>query len=51
MLDESIRGAIPPETGLYKQITLTFNPWSRTHWIKKRFFDCEPDADILAMTT
>ena len=28
MLDESIRGAIPPETGLFKQITLTFNPWN-----------------------
>ena len=26
MLDESIRGAIPEETGLFKQITLTFNP-------------------------
>ena len=42
MLDESIRGAIPPETGLYKQITLTFNPWSRTHWIKKRFLIASP---------
>lgn len=50
-LNESIRGYIPPETGLFKQITLTFNPWSRTHWMKKRFFDCEPDDDILAMTT
>lgn len=50
-LNESIRGTIPPETGLFKQITLTFNPWSRTHWMKKRFFDCEPDPDILAMTT
>ena len=50
-LDESIRGYIPPETGLYKQITLTFNPWSRTHWIKRRFFDCAPDPDILAITT
>lgn len=50
-LNESIRGTIPPETGLFKQITLTFNPWSRTHWMKKRFFDCEPDEDILAMTT
>lgn len=38
MLDESIRGAIPPETGLFKQITLTFNPWSDKHWIRKRFF-------------
>ena len=28
MLDESIRGAIPEETGLFKQITLTFNPWN-----------------------
>lgn len=50
MLDESIRGAIPPETGLFKQITLTFNPWNEHHWIKKRFFD-KPDDEILAMTT
>lgn len=51
MLDESIRGAIPPETGLFKQITLTFNPWNEHHWMKKRFFDAEPSPDILAMTT
>lgn len=50
MLDESIRGAIPPETGLFKQITLTFNPWNEHHWIKKRFFD-KPDKQTLAMTT
>lgn len=50
MLDESIRGAIPPETGLFKQITLTFNPWNEHHWIKKRFFD-NPDDETLAMTT
>lgn len=50
MLDESIRGAIPPETGLFKQITLTFNPWNEHHWIKKRFFDF-PDDETLAMTT
>lgn len=50
MLDESIRGAIPPETGLFKQITLTFNPWNEHHWIKKRFFD-DPDDETLAMTT
>ena len=35
MLDESIRGAIPEETGLFKQITLTFNPWNEKHWIRK----------------
>lgn len=51
MLDESIRGEIPKETGLFKQITLTFNPWSESHWLKSRFFDADPDPDILAMTT
>lgn len=51
MLDESIRGAIPPETGLFKQFTLTFNPWNEHHWIKKRFFDADPSPDILAQTT
>lgn len=50
MLDESIRGAIPEETGLFKQITLTFNPWNEHHWMKKRFFDT-PDDNTLAMTT
>lgn len=51
MLDESIRGAVPEDSGLFKQITLTLNPWNEHHWIKKRFFDAEPDMDILAMTT
>ena len=50
MLDESIRGAIPEETGLFKQITLTFNPWNEKHWIKKRFFD-HPNPEVLAVTT
>jgi len=49
MLDESIRGAAPE--GLFKQITLTLNPWNERHWIKKRFFDAENDSDILAKTT
>ena len=50
MLDESIRGAIPESSGLFKQITLTLNPWNEHHWIKKRFFD-NPDEETLAMTT
>ena len=50
MLDESIRGALPPESKLFKQITLTFNPWNEHHWLKKRFFD-SPDDETLAMTT
>lgn len=48
MLDESIRGEVPE--GLFKQITMTFNPWNQKHWIKKRFFDT-PDPDTLSMTT
>lgn len=48
MLNESIRGEV--ETPLFKQITLTFNPWNDRHWLKKRFFD-KPDADTLAITT
>lgn len=51
MLNESIRGAIPPESGLFKQITLTFNPWNERHWLKKRFFDAAPSPDILTTTT
>lgn len=49
ILDESIRGSVPP--GLWKQITLTFNPWNEKIWIKKRFYDAEPDEDIIAITT
>lgn len=49
ILDESIRGQV--DDGLFKQITLTFNPWNEHHWIKKRFFDAPPDPDILALTT
>lgn len=48
ILDESIRGEVPE--GMFKQITLTFNPWNERHWIKKRFFD-NPDDETLAITT
>ena len=48
MLDESIRGSV--DDGLFKQITLTFNPWNEHHWIKARFFDVS-DPEILALTT
>jgi len=34
-LDIRLRG----ETRFYKQIILSFNPVSATHWLKKRFFD------------
>ena len=46
-LDLSIRG----DTGdLWKQFTLTFNPWNEHHWLNKRFFQHE-SPDTLAMTT
>lgn len=35
------RGNVPEH--LFKQTTLTFNPWSETHWLKKRFFDTPKD--------
>ena len=47
-LDMSIRGEMPE--GYFKQLTLTFNPWSEKHWLKKRFFDTTTD-NVLAMTT
>ncbi len=47
-LDMSIRGEVPD--GYFKQITLTFNPWSATSWLKSRFFDVEDD-DIFVKTT
>ena len=47
-LAESMWGDCPE--GLFKQITLTFNPWNEHHWIKSRFFDVD-DPDILAITT
>lgn len=47
-VDMSIRGELPP--GYFKQIMLSFNPWSEKHWLKKRFFDVV-DEDILAITT
>lgn len=47
-LDMSIRGEVPE--GYFKQITLTFNPWSATSWLKKRFFDA-PDDDVFTKTT
>lgn len=54
-VDMSIRGEVPYP--LFKQHTLTFNPWSEKIWIKSRFFDkvnprtgLSPEKDILAIT-
>ena len=47
-LVESMLGDCPDD--LWKQVTLTFNPWSDKTWIKRRFFDVE-DPEVLAITT
>lgn len=49
MLDESIRGIVP--NGLFKQITITMNPWNERHWIKSRFFDNKDNENIFTATT
>jgi len=54
MVDLSIRGEMPYP--LFKQHTLTFNPWSDKIWLKRRFFDkvgsdgTNEEEDILAIT-
>lgn len=48
-LDESIRGEMPD--GLWKQITITFNPWVNSHWTKSRFFDKEFPDSFTSTTT
>lgn len=35
---ESIRGSYQDDE-FFKQITVTFNPWSERHWLKPTFFD------------
>ena len=48
-LDLSVpRGSLPPP--LFKQTTLTFNPWSEKHWLKARFFD-NPSPDCTVFST
>lgn len=53
-VDLSIRGEIPYP--LFKQHTLTFNPWSDKIWLKRRFFDIvgsdgvNEEENVLAIT-
>lgn len=48
-IDLSLRGQLPEN--YFRQIILTFNPWSDKSWIKKRFFDVPDDERKLSMTT
>jgi len=47
----SIRGQIPPETGLWKRFAFSFNPWNEHHWLKEQFFDVERDDALAFITT
>lgn len=44
IIDDRLRGQLP--NGQFYQIRCTFNPVSKTHWIKKVFFDVE-DENVL----
>ncbi len=47
ILDDRLRGDLTVlNPRLFYQITLTFNPISDTHWIKRRFFDAPPSEDV-----
>ena len=48
-LQMSIRGQLPE--GYFQQITLTFNPWSARHWLKRRFFDTPSPLVSTKVTT
>lgn len=48
-IDMSIRGDIPAP--LFKQFTLTFNPWSDKSWLRRRFFNDSYDKEFEDETT
>lgn len=41
IIDDRLRGELP--AGQFYQIRMTFNPVSKTHWIKKVFFDVKDE--------
>ena len=44
IIDDRLRGQLPE--GQFYQIRMTFNPVSKSHWIKKIYFDI-PDPNVL----
>lgn len=50
ILDDRLRGRLGNDN-LYYQITMTFNPVSATHWIKRKFFDYQDDDIITCSST
>jgi phage terminase large subunit len=50
ILDDRLRGYLPNKN-LYYQITLTFNPVSKSHWIKRKYFDYQDDETFTHQST
>lgn len=46
---EGMRGKLNDKNA-YRQVILTFNPWSENHWLKSEFFDVA-DEDVFTLTT
>lgn len=46
---EGMRGQLN-DAEAYRQVILTFNPWSENHWLKSEFFDRD-DPDVFTLTT
>lgn len=52
ILDDRLRGDLSPvNADLYYQITMTFNPVSARHFLKRRFFDAPPSAQVFLSRT
>lgn len=51
-LDESIRADVKPP--LFLQVTITFNPWTKNHWLHdvfwKRYLEGDPDVFFITTT-
>ncbi|UXR79045.1 PBSX family phage terminase large subunit [Staphylococcus sp. IVB6227] len=47
---ESIRGSLN-KRDFFKQVTITFNPWSERHWLKETFFDKDTKLNNTYSTT
>lgn len=49
ILDDRLRGELPD--GYFYQMKLTFNPVSKTHWIKRQFFDYHDENTLTHHST
>ena len=44
-IDESLRGVMPQ--GLWIRWMITFNPWSKAHWLRTKFFENEDGTPLV----